>query len=87
MAKVVPLQRRGRPSESFLVRDQNPYEQVILLPESGPTVTWIQGQERRMEEFKTLAYAMRRMANILEGKVSFEDFATQPSQKPEVVKV
>jgi hypothetical protein len=41
--------------------------------------------QAKYEEFRTIALAMRRMANILEGKVSFLEFATQPSQKPRVV--
>lgn len=101
--KDKPLQRRGQlttheglPVDSVGFLTTNGLEAVCLQTDADPThitVTWRKSEvsgrvgEFRTETFKTLAFAMRRFANILEGKVTFEEFATQPSQKPVVVKV
>lgn len=99
MAKQQPLQRRGQfcylkeGSGHWLKKvwfsTSDASEAVLLqtFDEPGARVAWFQGPVQKLEEFKTIAFAMRRMANILEGKVTFEEFATQPSQKPSVVKV
>lgn len=101
MAK--PLQRRGQfyvravdgtsatiPIDNFLFITGDNKEEVKLESTSDSVyVSWRMAgfAESRIEAFRTKAFALRRLANILEGKVTFEEFATQPSQRPVVVKV
>lgn len=47
---------------------------MVSLTWEGP------GPEDKVEFFETYAFGLRRFANIIEGKVSYEDFSRNTAQ-------